>query len=196
LEKRETVPPVNLTERQEKWFASVRTSLERDTGRTIAEWVEIARLCPEAGHRARLRWFKDNHGLLQNRASLVLGEAFPTHMHWSEPDTLVDTLWVDATSREIYEKLDAAALALGGTVRTARKGYTAWSRKVQFAAARPVKGGKVMLGLAVSPDAAPNLEQPKSESWSERLTARSMLGTPGEVDVKIYDLLKAAWSNA
>ncbi len=190
------MPTANLTERQEKWFASVRASLERDTGRSIAEWVEIARLCPESGHRARLKWFKDNHGLLQNRASLVLGEAFPSRMRWSEPDTLVEALWVDAASREIYETLDAALMALDGAIRTARKHYTAWSRKVQFAAARPVRGGKVMLGLALSPDAAPDLERPKSESWSERLTARTLLATPGDVDATTHDLLKAAWRNA
>ena len=33
----------NLTERQQKWFASVRAGLERDTGRSLTEWVEIAR---------------------------------------------------------------------------------------------------------------------------------------------------------
>lgn len=188
--------PTNLTERQEKWFASVRASLERDTGRSIAEWVEIARACPESGHRARLRWIKDNHGLLQNRASLVLGEAFPRQMDWSEPDRLIDSLWIDPVSRAIYEAVDGAAMALEGTVRTARKGYTAWSRKVQFAAARPVKGGKVMVGLAVSPESATRLQPPKSESWSERLTARTLLETSGEVDVTIRDLLTSAWQDA
>ena len=188
--------PTNLTERQEKWFASVRASLERDTGRSIAEWVEIARACPESGHRARLRWFKDNHGLLQNRASLVLGEAFPPQMDWSEPDRLIETLWVDPVSREIYDAFDEAAMTLEGTVRTARKGYTAWSRQVQFAAARPVKGGKVMVGLAMSPESAPCLQPPKSESWSERLKARTLLETAGEVDVTIRDLLVSAWRSA
>jgi hypothetical protein len=190
------VPPANLTERQEKWFASVRASLERDTGRAMAEWVEIARGCPERGHRARLKWFKDNYGLLQNRASLVLSDAFPSQMHWSEPDTLIDALWTDEKSREIYGALDGVAMTLDGAVRTARKGYTAWSRKVQFAAARPVKGGRVMLGLAVSADAAPGLETPKSESWSERLTARTTLATPGDVGLTVRDLLKAAWEKA
>ncbi len=188
--------PPNLTERQEKWFASVRATLERDTGRSIAEWVEIALACPESGHRARLKWFKHNHGLLQNRASLVLSEAFPQQARWSEPDCLVDALWVDSASREIYEALDGAAMALGETMRTVRKGYSAWSRKVQFAAARPVKGGKVMLGLAVSPDSAPFLQIPKSESWSERLTARTLLGRSGEVDVTNRDLLAIAWRRA
>ena len=71
------VEPEHLTEQQKKWFASVREGLQRDTGKSLAEWVEIARTCPEAKHRARLKWFKDTHGLLQNRASYVLGEAFP-----------------------------------------------------------------------------------------------------------------------
>jgi hypothetical protein len=190
------MPPSNLTERQEKWFASVRASLESDTGRSMLEWIEIARGCPETGHRARLKWFKDNHGLLQNRASLVLGEAFPSQMRWSEPVALVDALWTDPTSREIYEALDGAAMTLSGAVRTARKGYTAWSRKVQFAAARPVKSGKVMLGVAIPVDANPGLEEPRSESWSERLTARLMLASLADVDGIVRRLLETAWENA
>ena len=162
----------------------------------MAEWVEVAKRCPETGHRARLKWFKDNHGLLQNRASMVLGEAFPQQMDWSEPDRLIDALWVDPASRSIFDALDGAAMALEGTVRTARKGYTAWSRKVQFAAARPVKGGKVMIGLAVSPESAPRLQTPGSESWSERLTARTLLETSGEMDATIADLLISAWRSA
>lgn len=70
----------HLTVRQRKWFASVQAGLERDTGKSLKEWIEIARTCPEAATGARLRWFKETHGLLQNRASYVLGEAFPSAM--------------------------------------------------------------------------------------------------------------------
>jgi hypothetical protein len=182
----------NLTERQQKWFASVREGLERDTGKTLAEWVAIARTCPETAHRARLKWFKETHGLLQNRASHVISEAFGSKMSWQAPDDLIDALWGDPASRAIFEAVDAAAGALPGALRTARKGYTAWSRKVQFAAARPVKGGGAMLGLAVSADADPRLRTPKSESWSERLTARLALAAPGDVDDSVQALLRAA----
>jgi len=160
----------NVTERQAKWFASVRASLETSTGKTLEEWVAIAHTCPETGHRARLKWFKETHGLLQNRASYVLDQAFGTSMPWAE--------------------------ALPDTVRTARKGYTAWSRKVQFAAARPLKGGGVMLGLAVPPDADPALEAPKNESWSERLKARVRLDAPDSLDERLQALLRAAWDKA
>ncbi|MGA2952611.1 MAG: DUF5655 domain-containing protein [Caulobacteraceae bacterium] len=186
----------NVTERQAKWFASVRASLETSTGKTLEEWVAIAHTCPETGHRARLKWFKETHGLLQNRASYVLDQAFGTSMPWAEADTLIDALWTDPASRAIYAAVDAAAQALPDTVRTARKGYTAWSRKVQFAAARPLKGGGVMLGLAVPPDADPALEAPKNESWSERLKARVRLDAPDSLDERLQALLRAAWDKA
>jgi hypothetical protein len=186
----------NLTERQQKWFASVQASLERDTGKSLAEWVAIARACPEAGHRARLKWLKDNYGLLQNHGSHVLSEAFPPAMSWREPEKLVEALWVDPASRGIFQALDAAARAPNEVIQTARKGYTAWSRKVQFAAARPVKGGKVMLGLALTPAANSRLEAPRNESWSERLKARVLISAVSEVDAEIGGLLKEAWERS
>jgi hypothetical protein len=81
-------------------------------------------------------------------------------------------------------------------LQTVRKTYAAWSRKVQFAAARPVKGGKLVLGLAVSPDASPRLEAPRSESWSERLKARTLIWSAAEIDAEIEALLRAAWERS
>jgi hypothetical protein len=182
-----------LTERQKKWFASVREGLARDTGKSLAEWVAIARTCPETGHRARLKWFKDTHRLLQNRASYVLDEAFGEKMSWSEPDKLAETLWADPRSRAIFEGVEATTRRLPDVVTGQRKGYTAFSRKVQFAAVRPVKGGTAMLGLALAPDAEPRLQAPKNESWSERLKSRMLLASPGEVDASVESLLRRAW---
>lgn len=182
----------NLTERQAQYFASMRAGLERDTGKTLAQWVEIARTCPEAGHRARLKWMKEHHGLLQNRASQVLSEAFGSAMSWQEPGKLSEALWIDPASKAIFEAVDVAARTLGEVIPTSRKGFAAWSRQFQFAALRPVKGGKAMLGLAVTPDASPRLEAPKNEGWSERLKARVLLSTPADIDVEIEALLRAA----
>jgi hypothetical protein len=186
----------HLTERQRKWFDSVRQGLERDTGRSLDQWVKIARACPETGHRARLKWFKETHGLLQNRASYVLTEAFESNMAWSEPDALIDALWTDPASRAIYAAVDAAAMALEGTIRTPRKGYTAWARKVQFAAMRPSRGGGALLGLATLPGTDPRLEARGSQSWSERLASRLALSDPAQVDASVESLLAAAWDNA
>ncbi len=186
----------NVTDRQAKWFASVRDGLERDTGKTLAAWTAIARTCPETAHRARLRWLKDQHGLLQNRASLVLDEAFGSGDGWGDAQALIDALWVDAGSRAILQAVEALVADLPETVRTARKGYTAWSRKVQFAALRPTRGGGAMLGVAVTQAAAGRLTARKTESWSERLTSRAALAVPADVDAEVRQWLQVAWTAA
>ena len=186
----------NVTDRQAKWFASVRDNMERETGKTLAAWTAVARTCPETGHRARLRWLKEQHGLLQNRASLVLDEAFGGGDGWGDAQKLIDALWVDAGSRAILQEIEAALAEFPDTVRTARKGYTAWSRKVQFAALRPTRDGGAMLGVAVSPVTPGRLVAPKNESWSERLTGRAALAVPADVDAEIKEWLQVAWTAA
>ena len=186
----------NVTARQAKWFASVRDGLERETGKALTDWVSIARTCPETGHRARLRWLKEQHGLLQNRASLVLDEAFGGGDSWGDAQALIDTLWRDAGSRAILQAMQAALADFPDTVQTARKGYTAWSRKVQFAALRPTRNGGAILGVAVAPAGATRLAAPRSESWSERLTGRVALAAPGNVDAEVREWLRSAWTAA
>ena len=134
--------------------------------------------------------------MLQNRASLVLSEAFETDKGWGEPDKLIEALWVDPACRAIFQAVDAAARKPNDVVQTVRKSYTAWSRKVQFAALHPVKGGKAMLGLAMLPGANSRLEATKNESWSERLKSCVLLASPAEVDGAIEALLRDAWERS
>jgi hypothetical protein len=186
-----------LTERQRKWFASVQASLERDTGKTLEQWVAIARTCPETRPRAQAAWFKANYGLLQNRAMHVLSVAFPSETGgWQEADTLRDALWTDPQSRAILEAVQAAATALPDVVMGQRKQFTAFSRAFQFASLKPIKGGKASLGLALTPDADLRLEAPKNEAWSERLKAKLLLESAASVDASVKALLKAAWERS
>ncbi|MGR4866366.1 DUF4287 domain-containing protein [Caulobacter sp. LARHSG274] len=187
----------HLTERQKKWFASVQASLERDTGKSLDQWVEIVRRdCPETRPRARTQWLKAVHGLGVNRAAYILSTAFPEGPGWDDADALRAALWTDPASAAILAALQAAVAGLDGLVTGQRKGFTAWSREFQFAAAKPVKGGGAMLGLAVPPDASPRLSPTKAESWSERLKAKLALASPAEVDDELRALLKAAWERS
>jgi hypothetical protein len=187
----------HLTERQKKWFASVREGLARDTGRSLEDWVAIARTCPETKPRAQLAWLKENHGLGQNRASYVLSEAFPSErMTWDKPDEARAALWTDPAALAILEAVEAAVADFDGLVTGQRKGFTAWSREFQFAAAKPVKGGTAVLGLAVTPDASPRLLEPKNEGWSERLKAKVALASPADVDDELKALLKTAFERS
>lgn len=183
-----------LTERQQKWFESIKASFVSETGKSLDEWVEIAKGCPETKPNARKKWFKDTHGLGTNRASVVLGAAFPSTASWQEPDGLRDTLWKDEDSLAILKAIEAVTATLDGTVSGQRKAFTAFSKEFQYAAARPVKGGHLMLGLAV--EAAEGSEPRGNESWSERCRVKLLLKSPADVDAKVAALLKQAWERS
>jgi len=189
--------PSGLTERQQKWFASVQASLERDTGKTIDEWVAIARTCPHDKPRARTDWLREHHGLGVNRAAHVLSVAFPSQMRWDDAGPLRAVLWKDPASDAILRALETAVAKLPDVTLGQRKTYTAWSRKVQMTACRPIKGGHVLMGFAVEPDLDPRLSpRGKSESWGDRLKGQLLLTSPDEVDTSIEALLKQAWERS
>ncbi|MBP7704248.1 MAG: DUF4287 domain-containing protein [Caulobacter sp.] len=183
----------HLTERQKKWFASVEASLERDTGKALAEWVAIARTCPETTRGKQTAWLREHHGLGVNRASHVLSVAFPAALAWNDGDGLRANLWKDQASTAILEAVEAAVKDFDGLVTGQRKGFSAWSRNFQFAAVRPIKGGKARLGLAVPVEADARLEAPKNEGWSERLKAAVTVERPADIDAAITALLRRAW---
>jgi len=185
---------MTMTERQQKWFATAIANLEADTGRSMQAWIDVARACPETKHKARLRWFKELHGLGMNRASIILAQMQPGGPEWQNPDALLDQLWTDPAGRAIYDAVSARVLALPDVVVGPRKGFVGFSRKVQFAAIKPVKGGQALLGLDVEPQADPRLLAPGRQGWSERL--KSVLPLACTADVVLDDLLRQAWGRA
>lgn len=189
--------PSGLTERQQKWFASVQASLERDTGKTLDEWVAIAKTCPHDKPRARSDWLREHHGLGVNRAAHVLSVAFPSEMRWDDAGPLRAALWKDPASEAILQALEKAAARLPDVTLGQRKTYTAWSHKVQMAATRPIKGGHALVGFAVEPSADPRLSpRGKSESWGDRLKGQLLLTSPDQVDASIDALLMQAWERS
>jgi len=189
--------PQGLTEQQRKWFASVRANLLRETGKTLDQWVELVkRECPETRPKARTDWLKAAYGIGQNRATTIFGVAFPSDMGWDDADGLRAALWTHPGDTAILAAIEAAVSDLPDVVTGQRKGFTAWSRKSQFAALKPVRGGGAVLGLAVAPGADPRLLDPRNEGWSERLKSRLALASSDDVDDGLRSLLKAAWERS
>jgi hypothetical protein len=187
--------PIQMTERQKKWFATVQANLEAQTGRPLDAWVEVLKACPETGPKKQAAWLKANHGLGINHASYVISAAAPAGqgLGWDDPDVLRATLWKDAGSRAILEAVERIAAGVAGVIPTQRKGNTAWSRSVQFAAMRPLKGGRALLGLKLEPEASARLSAAvRKESWSERLTAVVELDDAAAVDGEIARMFRAA----
>ncbi len=190
-----------LTEQQRKWMASVRTSLPEKTGRPMDEWVAIARTCPETKPRARQKWFKEHHGLGVNYFSFVEhemrtrdgGNSGAAHLGPAEGAGAV--LWRDPAAAEVFRAIEAMVAELPDVVSGQRKGFSSFSRRYAFAAARPVKQ-QLRLGLALPTSADPRLEPARNEGWSERLTAVLVLADREAVGDGVGRLLRQAWERS
>jgi hypothetical protein len=185
-----------MTERQQKWFATVQANFEKNTGKPMADWLEIMKTCPETKPRARSAWLKAEHGVGQNNAAFILHSLNPeAGMNWDEPDARA-TLWKDPGSLAVLEAVEAVATRLDGVISGQRKSFTSFSRAVQFAAVRPLKGGGLLLGLKLDPAVSPRLSPSvRKESWSERLSAVIELATPDQVDADLAALFGQAADN-
>ena len=183
-----------LTERQKKWFATVQANLEKNTGKSLADWVAIMKTCPETAPRAQAAWLKAEHGVGQNHAAQILDACRPADgPGWDEPEALRAALWKDSASRAILEAVERVAAGVEGVISGQRKGYTSFSRSVQFAAMRPLKGGRAVLGLKLAAEASPRLSlSARRESWSERLTGTVELDAADQVDAEISRLFAQA----
>jgi hypothetical protein len=188
------IASAGLTAQQQKWFASVREGLVRDTGKTLDQWAVIARKCPETKSGARVKWLKEKHGLGVNRAAAVLDAAFGGDtMGWDDPKALIAGLWKNPADLKIHDALVEAVKKFDGAIIGERQTFTGFSHKYQFAAARPAKDG-VRLGLAVDPKSSKRLSPPKkNEGWSDRNKAVAVLTSTKDIDTELKKLLKAAF---
>lgn len=143
--------------------------------------------CPETQVKAQLAWLETQHGVGQNHGVHILNAWRPGGgPGWDAPDELRAQLWKDAASAAILTELEAVAAKDPTVVTGYRKNFTSFSRAVQFAATRPLKGGRTLLGLKLEPEASPRLSPAvRKESWSERLTAVVELEGPDQVDDEI-----------
>lgn len=182
-----------MTERQKKWFATVQANFEAQTGKPMAEWLEILKACPETTPGKQSAWLKANHGVGVNHAAYILSCAKPgDDPGWDDPEGLRTQLWKDAKSETILATLEALAGSVDGVVIGQRKSFTSFSRSVQFAAVRPLKGGRALLGLKLESEVSERLVPTRRESWSERLRSVVELADASEVDGEIERLFRAA----
>ncbi len=184
-----------MTERQKKWFATVQANFEAQTGKPMAEWLEILKTCPETTPGKRATWLRAEHGVGVNHAAYILSCADSLgEPGWDDPEGLRAQLWKDPAGAASLAALEAVAARIDGVVIGQRKSFTSFSRSVQFAAARPLKGGKVLIGFKLEPETSERLSAPtRREAWSERLTAVLEIDQPCRIDAEVERLFRAAF---
>ena len=179
----------------QQYFAALEANLEKATGKSLAAWVKIAKTCPETKPRARLKWFKDKHGMGQSRASLVIERAFGGKALGSDdPNALIEALFAKFVEhRPLYETVAAYIGKLGKGTLSPRKSYVALYRLKQYGAIKPTKKG-LTIGLAmVKYPKTKRLVEVNNLGGGERNKMAIVLASPKEFDAEAKQLIKAAY---
>lgn len=187
-------------ERGQKWVAGVEANLEKATGKTLSEWVKIAKTCPHEKMMPRLKWFKEEHGLSMARAGVVIEKAFGSNAFgWGDPETLVENLFASKTfapQRAIYDAVEKYVQKFDGAILSPRKGYVALNRLKQFGAVKPSKDG-LLVGLAMQKyPKSKKLVDVKNLGGGDRTKKAVLLASTKDFDGEAKDLIKAAWNES
>lgn len=172
--------------------ATMIANLEATTGRSLGEWVDLARATGLEKHGAIVAHLKSDHGLKHGYANLIA----LTLLRDGEPEgeALVDAQYTGKENlRPVYEAIVAAVTAFGDDVELAPKktGVSLRCAK-QFALITPATRNRVDLGI--------NIRDVES---SERLaevggmcTHRVAVTDVSEVDQQLVGWLRTAYEQA
>lgn len=191
--------PYKEPDKIKQYMASLEANLAIATGKTMAQWIKIAKTCPHEKPGARLKWFKQEHGLGMSRAGLVLWRAFGGGTLGEEdPNVLVDSLFSKsfAEQRALYEKVVSYVQRLGQGTVSPRKGFVALYRLKQYGAIKPRKAG-LFVGLALRQyPKNKRLVEVKNFGGGDRNKKALVLTSAKDFDAEVKDLIKAAWAES
>lgn len=187
------------TERMDQYGHAMENSMVAATGKTLQQWVEIAKSCPETAYRKRLDWFKNSHGIMQNRAIMIFSALDGKSMvDWDQPEQLFDNLF--AKYQQLlplaHELLGWVSKELPSATLSPRKAYLGIHNRYQFAVLAPNKAG-LQLGVHVPKGAQPSeLLTPLSKplGGGDRIKHAVLITTPADISPAIKQLLADAFA--
>ncbi len=150
-------------------IASQEANIERTTGRSVAEWIEVVRASGLEKHGQQVAMLKADHGLGHGNANLIAIRAKEAAAGGAPTDDqLIEAHYTgkNAALRPLYDAVVSEVTGYGSDVELApKKTYVSLRRRKQFASVGPAAGQlEVCLNL---PGNAP----------SERLKATTGMAT-------------------
>jgi len=183
----------------EEALASMIANLKEKTGKSLDEWVALARMSKLAKHGEIVAHLKGKHALTHGYANLVAQTALKSDGA-GEPsgEDLVGAQYAGAKAalRPIYDALIAAIRALGSDVEISpKKAYVSLRRSKQFALIQPSTADRVDVGINLK-GVAPTKRLEASGSFSAMVSHRVRLESATGVDAELKSWLKRAYDGA
>lgn len=173
-------------------------NLQKNTGKTLEEWISIVNKENFAKHGEIIKFLKDTHGFTHGFANLVAhkSKGSDAGSAANTDDLVVKQYQGKEHFKPIYDKLLAEVLKFGKDVEIAPKNaYVSLRRKKQFGCLNPATKTRFELGI--------NLKGQPGEGKLEEVSAANAMFTHkinltdiNEADNEVIGWLKQAYDNA
>ena len=187
-----------MTPTPEEMVATMITNLAEKTGKSIDEWVAIAKKTGLEKHGQIVKALKSQHGLTHGYANLVAHETLKADQPAVGDDALVAAQYAGAKAdlKPIYDKLVAAVAKFGDDVELApKKTYVSLRRSKQFGLIQPSTKTRVDVGIKLA-DTEPGERLEASGSFNQMVSHRVRVESVAEVDRELIGWLRAAYDEA
>ncbi len=186
-----------MTDKVEAAAQKMIENLEKNTGKSLAEWITIARASGFEKHGEIVKYLKTDHGFTHGFANMIAIKARETAASPQTNDDLVDNQYSGKESlRPIYDALIAAITQFGDDVVIApKKAYVSLRRSKQFGLIQPSTKTRVDVGLNLAGDVIGGRLE-KSGSFNSMVSHRVRLTSADEVNDSLIGWLRQAYEQA
>lgn len=171
-------------------------NLQKKTGKSLAEWVTIARQSGIEKHGELLKYLKGEHGLTHGYANMVSMQSRKSD-DGEEPDFIeAQYAGAKAALKPIYDAILNEVEEFGADIELApKKAYMSLRRNKQFAIVQPSTKTRVDVGINLKGD-TPTDRLETSGSFNSMVSHRVRLTTVEQVDAELISWLKEAYERA
>lgn len=176
---------------------SMIANLQDKTGKSLAQWVAIAKRSGVTKHGQIVSHLKAEHGLGHGYANLVAADMLGGLATPSEGDAIASQYsGAKVPLLPIYKALISEIKKFGADVELApKKAYVSLRRTKQFGLIQPSTATRVDVGLN-SNHLAPTARLEKSGSFNAMVSHRVRLEKKADVDRELIGWLKQAYLEA
>lgn len=178
-------------------FANMVRNLEEKTGKTLDQWIAVAKKSGSQKHGEIVKHLKEN-GLTHGYANLVAHSTLQSASVHADAGDLVAEQYAGAKAalRPAYDKLLKAVEKFGDDVEVSpKKGYVSLRRKKQFALVQPSTATRLDVGISLK-GTPPSGRLEASGSFNAMVSHRVRVASADEVDKELVGWLKEAYDAA
>ena len=173
-------------------------NLEERTGKSLAQWLQIARGAQLDKHGQIVKFLKTDHGLTHGYANLVAHEALQSAAAHQDDGDLVAAQYAGkkAGLKPLYDQLIGEISAFGSDLELApKKAYVSLRRSKQFGLLQPSTATRLDVGLNLK-GVAPAGALEASGSFNAMCSHRVRVASADDITPELIGWLRQAYDAA